>query len=81
MTKDQILYTLAGFMATLHEERSALPTPRSSLYMAMGMDYQGSERILSVGAQMGWLKLTAQTVALTESGSAQAAKFAAVFSK
>lgn len=81
MDKDKLLMVLAHFMTTLAETDNALPVPRSTLYLAMGMDLEGSDHVLSVGESMGWLRTSSQTVRLTDKGRKQAEKFSKVLAK
>jgi hypothetical protein len=82
MDKDKLLMRLACVMATLVETAGVgEQVPASTIYLALGCDLGAYDRLVSVGTQMGWLKATSTTLALTFDGQRQAEKFSAVLAK
>ena len=75
MTATEIKMKLAGLLVTLAEETG--PVPASSLYLALGSSMSDYQTVTGVGSKMGWIKVTASTLALTATGRVIAGKFAA----
>lgn len=73
----KLIVSLAGVMVTLAGETG--PVPASSIYLAMSCDMAEYQALTGLGSRMGWLRVTATTVALTPKGHTKAAAFATAF--
>ena len=65
-------------MVSLAEAPKGLPTPASSLYLALGCSMENYRLVSGVGERMGWLKVTSETLALTHKGLVQARELQAL---
>lgn len=75
-----IFVKLAAIMATLAETTEPGGyVPASAIYVALDMNLEMYNTIAAVGAHMGWLKISPETVSLTTDGRKQAEKFAVAF--
>jgi len=79
MTKKQLIVKLAMIVSTLGETTEpGQSVPATMIYLALGSDYSEYQAISGVGASVGWLKLTAETVSLTPAGREKAKAFQAL---
>jgi hypothetical protein len=79
MNRKQLIVKLALIVSTLGETTEPGQTvPASMIYLALGSNYHEFAVIAGAGEQVGWLKVTSETVALTPAGREKAKAFKAL---
>lgn len=66
MDRKQLIADIAAVLTTLREVNE--PSPRSSIYMALGMDMKRYETLEQALVGAGFVKTTSQTITLTGKG-------------
>ncbi len=74
MTRKELIVRLSCLLSALLEA-DGMPIPASIIYLGLGSSLEEYNLVSRAGERLGWLTVTSETVALTESGKVTALEF------